>query len=243
MLLFLIPRPHFWKKRVRTFDEEINAELVGNNLSSPKWKTEKIICPFLVALFMFFLFSGQFWTVETPSKSVLAEKLAGSYNSFFFYYQLGYTFFYIRTNLKLKNHVTTVYLLQYKTNFLKQTSFKGDICGKLKKIYYKEVIYQLILKNLVFRWKNLIFRGETWYFDWEIQYFDWNTYFFVLKIIFSIEKLSFSNIELIEKLNFSIEIPSLKKKLSFSKILRFQMIDSCFGLRNEIVIPMHAEDL
>ena len=116
---------------------------------------------------MFFLFSGQFWTVETPSKSVLAEKLAGSYNSFFFY-QLGYTFFYIRTNLKLKNHVTTVYLLQYKTNFLKQTSFKGDICGKLKKIYSMEVIYQLILKNLVFRWKNLIFRGETWYFDCEI---------------------------------------------------------------------------
>ena len=102
MLLFLIPRPHFWKKRVRTFDEEINAELVGNNLSSPKWKTEKIICPFLVALFMFFLFSGQFWTVETPSKSVLAEKLAGSYNSFFFLLSTRLYLFLYTDKFKIK---------------------------------------------------------------------------------------------------------------------------------------------
>ena len=84
---------------------------------------------------------------------------------FFFDYQPGYTSFYIRTNLKLKNHVTSVYLLQYKTNFLEQTSFKGDMYGKLKNIYSMEVIYHFILKNLIFRWKNLIFRGETWCFD------------------------------------------------------------------------------
>ena len=93
----------FEKKRIRTFDEEINAELVGNNLSSPKWKTEKIICPFLVALFMFFLFSGQFWTVETPSKSVLSRKISWFIQFFFFFdYQLGYTFFLYTDKFKIK---------------------------------------------------------------------------------------------------------------------------------------------
>ena len=39
-----------------------------------------------------------------------------------------------------------------------------------------------------------------------------------------------------------MEIIGFKENLSLSKILRFQMIDSCYRSRNEILIPAHAED-
>ena len=66
---------------------EFNAESIGNNLQSQKWKREKFVYPFLIALFhfetnlikqWFLLFSGPFCTVGKflPHRSE-AEKLAG----------------------------------------------------------------------------------------------------------------------------------------------------------------------
>ena len=38
----------FLKKTVRFSDIELNAELIGTNFKSQKWKTIKLVCPFLI---------------------------------------------------------------------------------------------------------------------------------------------------------------------------------------------------
>ena len=57
-----------------------------HQLQIPKWKIKKLVRPFLIALssrdqfnLTFFLFSGQFWTVEKflPSRSEAKKKVAG----------------------------------------------------------------------------------------------------------------------------------------------------------------------
>ena len=52
-LLFWRPRPNLWKKMVMVPDAEFNPEWIGTNLKSQKWKTKKLVCPFLLAPFHF----------------------------------------------------------------------------------------------------------------------------------------------------------------------------------------------
>ena len=42
-----------WKKWVRLLDSGFNAEAIGTNSRSQKWKSKKFVCPFLVTLFHF----------------------------------------------------------------------------------------------------------------------------------------------------------------------------------------------
>ena len=66
------------------------------------------------------MFSGPVWTFWKflPSRSE-TKQLGGSDKIVFFAYQPipRVPFFYIRTKFRLKNRVTTVHLLQCKTNF------------------------------------------------------------------------------------------------------------------------------
>ena len=106
-------------------------------ISSPKMKNQKARMPFLVALFhfetnlikkTFSLFSGPFWT---DGKFFLsrseAEQLAGSDKKTFWLTNLfpRVPSFYIRTKLRLKNHLTTVYLLLCKTKLFIYLCFWG----------------------------------------------------------------------------------------------------------------------
>ena len=68
---------------VKLPDAEFNAESIGANFKSQKWKTKKAACPFPIALFNFetslikgFPSSGPFWTV-LPTRYE-AEKFACS---------------------------------------------------------------------------------------------------------------------------------------------------------------------
>ena len=106
---------------------EFNAESIGTNFKSQKWKTRKLVCHFLIALFhfktniikqRFFLFSGPFRTVGKflPSCSE-AEKVACSDKKKLLSNLVARVpSFYMRTKSRLKNRVTTVHLLQCKTN-------------------------------------------------------------------------------------------------------------------------------
>ena len=52
-LVFLVPFLNFLKTQVKLPDAEFNVELIGTNFKSQKWKTKKLVCPFLIALFYF----------------------------------------------------------------------------------------------------------------------------------------------------------------------------------------------
>ena len=87
-LVFLVPFLHVLRTSVNLADAEFNAESIGTIFESQKWKSKKLLCPFLIALFYFetklikkrlFLFSSSFWAVVKfiPRRSE-AEKLACS---------------------------------------------------------------------------------------------------------------------------------------------------------------------
>ena len=82
-----------------------------------------------IQLNKFFLFSRPFWTVAKflPCRSE-AEKISW-FRHFFFFLLINLVPrvlpFYIRTKFRLKNRVTTVHLLQCKTNFFIHLSFWG----------------------------------------------------------------------------------------------------------------------
>ena len=136
--------------------------------------------------------------------------------------------FCIRTKFRLKDRVTTVYLLQCKTYFLIHV---WEIYGKLKNIYpygsHLSHVFEtpsisigepsISKRNLVFRLRNLVFRLKYLAFRFENYFFNRKT-----------KSLKHS----IEKLSFSIKIPSFNEKFSLSKILRFQLRDSCSRSRN-----------
>ena len=106
---------------------EFNAESIGTNFKSQKWKTRKLVCHFLIALFhfktniikqRFFAFPGHFGLLgnffqvgpkqkkkPVQTKKKLLSNLVARVPSF-----------YMRTKSRLKNRVTTVHLLQCKTN-------------------------------------------------------------------------------------------------------------------------------
>ena len=105
-LRFLVQRLRFWKKWVRWSDAEFIAELIGTYFKPKKWKSKKLVCPFLIALFHFetnlikyrsFLFSGPFWTVGKFCKDVQTKKLLRLSSSF-----LGYLPFIYGQNLDKK---------------------------------------------------------------------------------------------------------------------------------------------
>ena len=108
---------------------EFNAESIGNNLQSQKWKRKKLVYPFLIALFhfetnlikqWFLLFSGPFCTVGKflPRRSE-AEKISWFRQKNILLINLvpKVPNLYIRTKYTLKICVTTVHLLHCITNF------------------------------------------------------------------------------------------------------------------------------
>ena len=90
-----MPCLHFWKKWVKEPDAEINAESIGTNFKSWKWKSKKLVCPFLIALFYIetYLIKKRFFLISGPRVPS----------------------FYIQAKSRFR--VTTVHLLQCKTNF------------------------------------------------------------------------------------------------------------------------------
>ena len=101
---------------VKLPDAEFNAESIGANLKSQKWKTKKAACLFPIALFnfetnlikwRFSLFSGPFWTV-LPTRYE-AENLPVQAKKMFFLSNLvpRVPFFYIQKKSRLKNRDTT----------------------------------------------------------------------------------------------------------------------------------------
>ena len=70
--------------------------------------------------------------------------------------------FYIRTKFTLKNRVTTVHLLQCKTNFSFIYAFEGEICGKLKSTHLDLFTLDYIrLHSSTFVWVRLVARLHT----------------------------------------------------------------------------------
>ena len=130
---FLGTTPAYLKKWVRLFDAEFNAESIGINFKSQKWKSKKLVCSFLIALFHFdtnltkwnfFLFYRPFWTVVKflPSRSE-AEKIAVSDKKNTFTYQTCFrgTFLLYTDKIYIKKSCN----YSVKTNFLIYLSFWG----------------------------------------------------------------------------------------------------------------------
>ena len=133
---FLVAMPTFLKKLSWVPNTEFNAESVGTSFKSQKWKSKKLVCPFLVA-FSFMLrpiwlnkgFSflwNHFGQWEISSKSVRSRKISWfrqKKNSLINLVQSVLSFC-TRTKFRLKNSVTAVHLL--------------EIYCKLKNIHLKE---------------------------------------------------------------------------------------------------------
>ena len=162
---------HFWKKLTRIFKlgcfpwyhayifetkwvrfpgAEQNTVSIDINFKSQKWKSRKILFPFLIALFHFetnfrsFLFFGPFWTVAKflPSPSERWQ-LAGSDKKKFLLINLvpRVPFFYEWGKLRLKNRVTAVHLLPRRTNFLIHICFwRRNLCQIKKHLSWEASI-------------------------------------------------------------------------------------------------------
>ena len=52
-LLFLVPFLHVFKIYVTWPEAEFKSESIGTSFKSQKWKTKKLVCPFLIVLFYF----------------------------------------------------------------------------------------------------------------------------------------------------------------------------------------------
>ena len=118
--------------------------------------------PFLVAFFhfetnlikkTFFLFSGPFWTDGNffLSRSE-AEQLAGSDKKTFWLTNLfpRVPSFYIWTKFRLKNHVTTVYLLLCKTKLFIYLCFWGRSLRQINEHPSWEVSINIKKKDFLF---------------------------------------------------------------------------------------------
>ena len=87
---FLVPCLRFWKEWIKFPDAEFIAESTGTNFKSQKWKSKKLVCPFLIiALSWDQLKVGHF------------GQLAGSIKKIFFANQADFkdTFLLIQTTL------------------------------------------------------------------------------------------------------------------------------------------------
>ena len=99
-------------------DAEYNAELIGTNFKSQKWKTKKLVCPFLIAHFHFetnlikgfcsfldhFGQLGNFFQVGLKHFSSSGKKFFLLSNLF-----PRVPSFYIQTKSRLKSHVQCIY--------------------------------------------------------------------------------------------------------------------------------------
>ena len=131
---------------------------MSTNFKSQKWKSKKLVCPFLIALFLFetnlikqrfFLFSAPSWTVGKflPTRSE-AEKLASlDKKNLLSNLVLRVPSFYIRTKSRLKNRVNTVHLLKCKTNLFIQLCFWGRNLRELKNTHLGK---PLLISNFFF---------------------------------------------------------------------------------------------
>ena len=122
---------------------EFNAESIGTNFKSQKWKINKLATLFQLPFFILrpiWLNEGFSTFLKTildrqflPSQSE-AENLPDSEKKNFFCLStsLLINFFYMWTKFRLKSRVTTVHLLQCKTNFLIYLCFWGRNLQQIK---------------------------------------------------------------------------------------------------------------